>query len=295
MSDHESNVAALRAIERATDALREELAFFEEVGAENDRAFRASHRLARLEHRNALLRRLADELGGMDHHNTLTARGSMARLAMSAMCRMLDDSATGDTTAYLYWTGEGEEEVERFIDYIVGDIAHDGRDTMEAGYYHEANLSAMVRGHEVKNRTLLRNPNDWVMLCAQDVANIVDGSLGIFFEGGGGDEVSRVISHNVDTSVFTPKGIRDAIICYFMGEATDPVNKSWWDFDQMWLDNWNFDPLDDFEHVSESEIASLVVTATEQCRNLLEAARWCAACCTAFAALHKCLSPYECL
>ena len=52
MSDRASNVAALRAIERATDALVEEFAFFEEIGAENDRAFAASHRLARLEHRN---------------------------------------------------------------------------------------------------------------------------------------------------------------------------------------------------------------------------------------------------
>ena len=294
MSDYESNVAALRAIERATDALREEFAFFEEVGAENDRAFAASHRLARLEHRNALLRRLADELGGVDHHNTLTARGSMARLAMSAMCRMLDCYAPGYMTESLLWTGEGEKEVEKRINSIVGDIAQDGRDTMGAGYYHEANLSAMVRGHEVKNRTFLRNPNDWVMLCAQDVANIVDDNLDYFFEGEGGDEVSPVMFHNVDTSVFTPKVIRDAIICYFMGEATGPVYSRWYDFDQMSFDTWIFDPLDDLEHVSESEIASLVVTATEQCRKLLEAARSCAAFCTAFAALHKCLSPYEC-
>ena len=297
MSDHESNVAALRAIWRATDALSEEFVFFEEVGTEDDRAFAASHRLARLEHRNALLRRLGEELGEVDHHNTLTARGSMAQMALAAMCNMLsglrtDDTTAyfGDTTAYLPGTGEGEEEVVEQIEFILSEVESDGMDAMPWGCFFEEELSAMVRGVEVKNRTRLRNPNDWVMEFAQDVANTVDHHVRYFFEGWGDDEVSEVQFHNVDTSVFTPKVIRDTIICYFMGEANTLVANRWGDFDRASRFGWMYD----LEHISESEIASLVVTATEQCRKLLEAARWCAAFCTAFAALHKCLSPYEC-
>ena len=206
------------------------------------------------------------------------------------MGRMLVDVESGDTTAYLLGTGEGEKEVVRLIDFTVSEVASDGMDILPTGDYLQGNLSAMVRGHEVKNRTLLRNPNDWIMELAQEVADGVDDHVRYFFEGGGDDEVSEVTLHNVDTSAFTPKVLHSAIACHVMGEASHWLNQSWSDFENASY----FFPLDNLECFYESEITSLVVTATEQCMKQLEAARWCAGYCTSFAALHKCLSPYEC-
>ena len=289
MSEYESNVTALRAIARATDAIVDEFAFFEGVGPESDRAIAASHRWARLEHRNPVLRRLGDERGGVDHHSTLAARGSMAQLALEAMCRMLN--APGNTTEHLVGSGEGEDAVVRQMEFIVSEVASDGLDALDAGLHLEGKLSDMVRGQKVEHRTFLRNPNDWIMEFAQDVAKTIDHHVRYFFEGEGDEgEVTEVVYHNVDTRVFTPKVIRDAVVCCVMGEGMGQVTKSWGDFDSA----WHPIPLDDLEHFPESDMASLVVAATEKCGELLEAARWCAAYCTAFAALHKCLSPYEC-
>ena len=295
----------IRRFDHAVESLFNVFDFLDIEWAEGPAARRAANTVARREHLNPTLRDLGEELGGIDHYNTLTARGSMARLASERLMSIMYRCEGMGDAVVLPVSGHGEGAVQHLIDHVIAQLIDDGDESWVAALHRESALAALVRDATLTtmdgepnvlyggSKTLARNPNAWIGEFAKDTADLLDYYVDHYRrnDDNDDDQYNVTIVKGVDRHVFTPESLHNAVACLVSGEASGLINNSWGALEDAYHE-WS-NVRDDLSGPATDR--DMPTAIRKPAAKLLETARELAAVCTAHAALHESLSPYECM
>ena len=291
---------ALRRLNHGIQRVLDEFGFLDQ-GYGGPSALRVSDRMARREHLNPTLRNIAEEIGDLDHRSTRSARAGMARIATDSLHRILFDSNAGGAEAVLEASGEGEEEFRKLIDYVLDALLEETLYSQDSARIREHAMSVFDVEPEVASintfdgwirRHDIAHPERWVSEFAKDAVELLDRYVEEYSEDDhDSDEIAQnvVLAKGIDRGVFTPDGLRNAVACHVMGEASRLVTISHDEFEGAWADVLL--RIDD----STQDGDALPKVVRETTGGFLVAARKLAGYSTAYAALDAALGDYRCI
>lgn len=291
---------------RAFNAVPEAFPCYEDhaypVGTE---AVQAADLLARLEHRDAVLRHVGEAIGEVDHYSEATALASAGWHAARALLEIVS-AGVGDAEACAI-LGEVEPvpalDISRdaataygLVESVLEDLLEDARLSCAAASDREVALGKRERGRiavDAKGHVdgipaeVLEGPSaqGWCMEFAEDAANIVEA----WTDEPDPDDDSEE-AECMRRGAFTGSQIRQAVTHMVMGQGYGPVSNAYYAYQSAAFDWMNVvDEDGDLGEPREDPVETLF----ESGRQVLVTARAWAACSTAFAALDDRLNRFR--